>query len=444
MMTQKFKTIFPLLMKTILTTVTFFLSLHLFAQVTIKGTIKNPKDSVIYFIESGGFHNITQAWRDKRVKTQIDSKGHFNVIVPEYAINSWMIKTANGYQLFDLIKGNNLELIADFAQPFPLRAIGKNADDFNYSSYAMEKMDKNIEEKYLKRITSKNIDSVLFNKKEYASIKIEQLEQYKKTHLMSDTYYKWLNSKYSYEPYEKTIQENVDNKDSMDNKTFSKLMEKGIHDEYAALNTVEYNYLIRVYMLNMLRQSKINRDDIDKWFKFSLGNILKGNTRDIYLSRFMALVYKLEDSIYMPLFERYNKTVKNKFLKQHIIDRRNEYINAQTLTHEFVSDYGSLNKIFEKYRGKIMYVDFWASWCVPCRADMPNAAILKKKLEGKNVVFIYLGYNDKVSPWQKARKNLEIEGEHYLLNDKMIKEAEYVFGINGIPHYAIIDKKVKL
>jgi hypothetical protein len=75
---------------------------------------------------------------------------------------------------------------------------------------------------------------------------------------------------------------------------------------------------------------------------------------------------------------------------------------------------------------------------------MPNAAILKEKLKGKDIEFLYLGYNDKEKAWLKAREQLGIQGEHYLLNDKMIKEADELFAINGIPHYAIIDKDGKI
>ena len=71
---------------------------------------------------------------------------------------------------------------------------------------------------------------------------------------------------------------------------------------------------------------------------------------------------------------------------------------------------------------------------------MPNAAELKEKLKGKDIVFLYFGYKDKEKAWLKAREQLGVEGEHYLLNETMIIEAEALFGINGIPHYAIIDK----
>lgn len=154
----------------------------------------------------------------------------------------------------------------------------------------------------------------------------------------------------------------------------------------------------------------------------------------------MSSFFKDADSIYTPVFEQYNKAVKNKMLKHFIIDNLREYFKPISPADENIPPINSLNEIFSKYKGKVIYIDFWASWCAPCRSEMPNAALLKNKLSGLGVVFIYIGYNDKESPWLKARQQLEIQGEHYLLNDKMIKEADALFGINGIPHYAIIDK----
>jgi thiol-disulfide isomerase/thioredoxin len=123
-------------------------------------------------------------------------------------------------------------------------------------------------------------------------------------------------------------------------------------------------------------------------------------------------------------------------LKQSVISRRNDYTNPIQSNNNAAS----LSEIFRKYKGKVIYVDFWASWCIPCRAEMPNAEVLKKKLTGKDIVFLYFGYDDKEKAWLKAREQLSVEGEHYLLNEKLLNEANALFGIKSIPHYAIIDK----
>jgi thiol-disulfide isomerase/thioredoxin len=395
-------------------------------------------------METGGFHNFTRVWRDNRVAIKVASNGHFEAVIPERSIGTWYIKTSSGIQAFDLVSGQTLVLIADFAQPAPLSAAGENADDFNYSSYS-NTANKNYiaENNFTVKTRIQNIDSVLLYRSMFAVHKLELLENYRSGKKLSDKYYNWLVSKYKYEPYERTLVENIKNRDSLDASTISKLIQRGITDEYAALNTPEYNDLVDFYISTTFNRTKNPNGTLSDRFNFAAdNNILTGSTKDVYLSRFMAWMIKTPDSIYAPLFTKYDALVHNKEMKIDVINRRNDYINPPLSSPAKIDTKraASIAEILKKYKGKTIYVDFWASWCIPCRAEMPNAAALKQKLKGKNIVFLYFGYNDKEPAWLKARTQLEIEGEHYLLNEKMIKEADELFGINGIPHYAIIDK----
>lgn len=430
-------------MRTLFVLLLLSLSPGVYAQVEVYGSAKNYKDTVFYIKETGGFDNFTRVWRDNMVRVVIDKKSRFKVSVPEDDIGTWYITTAtDDIQVFDLIRGKKLELIADFSNEYPLKAIGKNKPDFNYSSFVNVQITQyHQKENYLEKIRLKNIDSVLAYRKAFSNFKLKLLEKYKRTHAMSDVYYRWLSSKYAYEPFERTVVENI-NRDSLDENTVRKIMEKGMNDEYAALHTPEYNDLIDFYVGFHINKNKKGQMTLnDRFDLVADGNLLTGSTKDVYLSRFLAWLIKMPDSVYNPLFSRYDRIVHNEKMKQSVITQRNNYSNhALSATVNVNSSTGSLNEIFRKYKGKVIYVDFWASWCVPCRAEMPNAAVLKKNLKGKDIVFLYFGYNDKEKAWLKAREQLSVEGEHYLLNDTMRKEADALFGINGIPHYAIIDK----
>lgn len=407
------------------------------AQVTIKGTVKHAKDSVIVFVETGGFTNITRRWRDRRYKAPIDKNNRFVITLPEQDIDRWLIKTEKGYQFFDLIKGKDIEVVADFSRRNPLTAIGSNAADFNYLAYAYsrDKRDK----AYWKGIRSGSIDTVLSSRKRITAMDIAELDHYKQTYAMSEVYYQWIRSKYRYEPYERTYVENIDHKESLSDAVLSKLIAEGISNDYAALNTLEYNDLVEAYMGKKFADSRIEFTP-QSYFRFATRDLLQGKTRDVFLTRVVASFAKADDSIYTPIFNQYDEMVKDQVLKNCVMEERNAHLESLQQKKEHISRYASLNEIFNKYIGKVIYVDFWASWCIPCRVEMPAAAELKKRLHKDDVVFVYLGYKDTEKAWLKARQELDIAGDHYLLNDALIKEAEEAFNISGIPHYVIIDK----
>lgn len=420
------------------------ISFNLKAQVKIEGIAKNFKDSIFYISETGGFHNFTREWRDNKVKVIIDKNQRFKAVIPEESIGTWLIRTNQGIQIFDIIKGKDLEIIADFSSLNPFTAFGKNADDFNYYSYIDSATRFYLNGNYTEKTRSQNLDSALAYRKSFSAYKIDLLNKYKAENKMSDVYYRWVKSKYVYEPYERTLVENLKNRDSLDHTTILKILQLGVNDEYAAIHTPEYNDLVEFFVTSRLNETNTNLTLSQRFNLIADGNLLSGSTKDVYLSRFMTRLIKSPDSIYNPLYKKYDLLVNNEKMKKSVIDRRNDYASPTSNLIASGNKVISITEILKKYKGKIVYIDFWASWCIPCRAQMPNAAILKEKLKGKDIAFLYFGYNDKERAWLKARDQLNIEGDHYFLTEKAVMEADMLFGINGIPHYVIINKDGKI
>ena len=53
-------------------------------------------------------------------------------------------------------------------------------------------------------------------------------------------------------------------------------------------------------------------------------------------------------------------------------------------------------------RGKVVYLDFWGTWCGPCMQEMPASLALRKKFEGRDVAFVYISVGDQEDKWQKV------------------------------------------
>ena len=101
----------------------------------------------------------------------------------------------------------------------------------------------------------------------------------------------------------------------------------------------------------------------------------------------------------------------------------------------------SLKDILNKYKGKVIYLDFWASWCGPCKREMPYSQELKKQLDGKDVVFLYFSTDNNAAKWENAITQMNINGIHYRANPKVRNEIIKEFNLQYIPRYVLINKQ---
>ena len=99
-----------------------------------------------------------------------------------------------------------------------------------------------------------------------------------------------------------------------------------------------------------------------------------------------------------------------------------------------------LQTILDKYKGKAVLIDIWATWCGPCRAGHKAMAPLKEQMKGQNVQFIYItSPSSPLATWQEMLK--DIDGDHYYLTEEQYKYILEKYESEGIPTYAIYNTK---
>lgn len=92
-------------------------------------------------------------------------------------------------------------------------------------------------------------------------------------------------------------------------------------------------------------------------------------------------------------------------------------------------------------KGKVIYIDLWATWCGPCYGEMPFFEKLKEKYKGnENVAFVSLSIDDNVGLWKRDLDKRKAGGSQWLINRNSLPD----YNIIGVPRAIIIDRSFKI
>ena len=95
-----------------------------------------------------------------------------------------------------------------------------------------------------------------------------------------------------------------------------------------------------------------------------------------------------------------------------------------------------LQTILDKYKGKTILIDIWATWCGPCKLGHEKMKPLKEELSDKDIVYVYL--TSPTSNYEEWKKYIaDISGEHYFLTQEQLDGIFQQLNKNSYPTYAI-------
>jgi thiol-disulfide isomerase/thioredoxin len=97
-------------------------------------------------------------------------------------------------------------------------------------------------------------------------------------------------------------------------------------------------------------------------------------------------------------------------------------------------------------KGKYVYIDVWATWCAPCKAEIPFLKTLEKEYEGKNIQFVSISVDKQNAhdAWKKMVKEKEMSGIQLFADNNFESKFIKDYGINSIPRFILIDPNGKI
>ncbi|WP_395065122.1 TlpA family protein disulfide reductase [Flavobacterium sp.] len=119
--------------------------------------------------------------------------------------------------------------------------------------------------------------------------------------------------------------------------------------------------------------------------------------------------------------------------------------NIQAPSFDYVNFAGGQTKL-EDLKGKYVYIDVWATWCGPCRAEIPSLKKVEEKYHGKNIAFVSISVDEQkdFEKWKTFVKDKSLGGIQLFADKNWLSDFIKSFGINSIPRFILIDPSGKV
>ena len=213
------------------------------------------------------------------------------------------------------------------------------------------------------------------------------------------------------------------------------------------------DYSKQISQVMIRRSSVIKKENLEKKLGISAGIV----TDIMYSQDICRSIVKEVTPMAENQLQEVKKQITDPFISSYIVKSNNETLSkiAANKKRQAAGGKGSQASVYretpktegdvlfettmKKYRGKVVYVDFWATWCAPCLSGIEKIKPLKEEMAGKDVVFVYL--TNQTSPKETYENMIpDIKGEHYRLSTDEWNILSGKFNVTGIPHIVLVDK----
>lgn len=214
-------------------------------------------------------------------------------------------------------------------------------------------------------------------------------------------------------------------------------------EEFRTIDT--YRDLVRSKFYTIIN----NPNDAENIKKFiSEVNALKSDNIRADLAKGTFQLISPNSTVNKEIFDFINKNVTDEKVKEAA---KKAYDVATKLTSGSpspkFSNYENFNggtTSLDDFKGKVTYIDIWATWCLPCRGEIPALKELEKKFHGKDVAFVSISIDQNKDEWKEFVKSEDLKGVQLFAENAFESQFIQDYGIRQIPTFIIIDKEGKI
>jgi thiol-disulfide isomerase/thioredoxin len=143
--------------------------------------------------------------------------------------------------------------------------------------------------------------------------------------------------------------------------------------------------------------------------------------------------------------ENYNGVVKYYKMNYEANLAKSKLVNTMSPSFNYDNYAGGKTKL-EDFKGKYVYIDVWATWCGPCRAEIPSLKKIEEKYHDKNISFVSISVDVQkdVEKWKALIKDKELGGVQLFADNNWNSQFIKEYGINSIPRFILIDPTGKI
>ncbi len=426
-------------------------------EVEITGLVKNPASSEIEVF----YYKDFVLYEKETFTAELDEDNAFSLKLPKEVTNKVVYLSNNNRTIpLYITPKSSVYIEFDMENEDETPVIGgKNY----YESQFFVQYQYDIEQKFgrsfiFEKATEHEPESFVEHMKESKNARKEYLKSYGNYDKLDEKFIKYIENSIEYGYYNSLMNypsihqhfNSLEEAPELPGNYFSFLENEKIFND-KLLNNSHYVNFLSNYLNYLMTESPFEGTTGEEYYKYQFNmarDNISGKSRDHILSQITTIALSRVE------FET-GEEIYNEYISLIEPGKSKDVVNAHyqkvlkllpgnpAPDFEFEDINGEMVSLSD-FSGKVVYLDFWASWCGPCMREVPYAKELKYRLGDKeDIVFLYVSVDEDENAWRNAVENNEIEGVH-LFAGGWENPASKAYNVSGVPTFYVIGKDGKI